>query len=236
MFGKVIDASTDIPAFGARFRQRLDGPERKLVDWFLDRNPIRVPQRHRLTIFVEPRLESGFPDLVAVVWSLAATRRWNSPRAELSPADIRLMHFIFQEGPSNDARLAEAHGPRVSSSLERLEASEMIRNTGRKWASRPLLEIFAVRSIISIEAKVREWDAALERAHLNTWFASESFVLVPNIPRGEQLLTTAAAKGIGVWAVTEGLVAQPSARSRRLPRSYGSWLFNEWAWRADHHS
>jgi len=235
MSSVVIDASTEMPPFGVRFRRPVGGPERELVDWFLDRQPIRVPRHHRLTIFVEPKLESGFPDLVAVIWLLAATRRWNPLRASLEPSDIRLMHYIFQEGPSPNAKLTDAHGPKVSSGLKRLEASEMIRYTGRNWVSRPLPEIFAVRQIISIEAKVREWDVALEQAHLNTWFASESFVLVPRIPRGAQLLDVAAAMGIGVWAMNKGLVGQPSMEMRRLPRSYASWLFNEWAWRADHH-
>lgn len=87
--------------------------------------------------------------------------------------------------------------------------------------------------MIAVEAKIDEWKAALEQAHLNTWFASESCVLVPRVPRNSELLRTAQELGVRVLARESDQWDIPDP-IRSGPRSYVSWLFNDWAWRAAH--
>jgi hypothetical protein len=111
----------------------------------------------------------------------------------------------------------------------------MVRRIRNSWVARPLSHSFAVRRIIAVEAKVAEWAAALDQASLNTWFASESYVLVPHVPRGERLLAAAKSLGVGVWARNSKAKYAVSTSSANLPRSYASWLFNEWVWRAVRH-
>lgn len=48
---------------GTFFRRQRGGPERTLVNWFLENIPVQIPSGCRMTVFQEPRLESGFPDL-----------------------------------------------------------------------------------------------------------------------------------------------------------------------------
>jgi hypothetical protein len=96
-----------------------------------------------------------------------------------------------------------------------------------------LARIFAVREIVAIEAKIREWSEAIAQARLNTWFASRSFVLVPSVPRRSQLLAEAESSAVGVFSRGPGM--SPVVREANrfgLPRSYASWLFNEWVWRS----
>jgi hypothetical protein len=88
--------------------------------------------------------------------------------------------------------------------------------------------MFAIRRIIAIEAKISEWRAALDQAFVNTWFTPESYILVPMIPKGAMLFDAAIQRGIGVLSKE-----RPCLVPRKLgrPRSYASWLFNEWTWR-----
>lgn len=228
----VLNSDSATSSIGASFRRQRPGPERELVEWFLEELPFRIPQGCRATIFCEPRLESGFPDLVAVFWNVRTTQRWSSARVEISRNDLRLMHYVHQVGQCDFGHLCSIFSTAVGDSLERLEAAEMLRRVRDSWTARALSHSFAARRIIAIEAKVNEWAVALEQATLNTWFASESYVLVPHVPRGNRLVDAAKSLGIGIWSQSDKpKVSLPTPREH-LPRSYASWLFNEWAWRA----
>jgi hypothetical protein len=228
----VLDSDSAADTIGASFRRHRPGPERELIEWFLAEMPIDIPRGCRMTVFCEPRLESGFPDLVAVLWNVRTTRVWNDARAELSRGDLRLMHYLHQLGFCHNEQLVSVFGRSVAASLGRLKSAEMIRRVGETWGPRALSYSYAVKRIIAVEAKVNEWAAALEQAALNTWFASESYVLVPRLPRGGRLMDAAKSLGIGIWTQTDQTTASLLTTRDHLPRSYASWLFNEWAWRA----
>jgi len=125
--------------------------------------------------------------------------------------------------------LESSRGKKTLRSLERLHAAGIVETKDRVWMLKPLSEVFAIKQLIAVEAKVSEWRAGLEQAWLNTWFASDSYLLVPRVPRGSTLLEEAQEIGIGVWT-EEGQVIAPTCRPK-LPASYASWLVNEWVGR-----
>jgi hypothetical protein len=202
-----------------------------LVETFLRAMPLHIPRGCRATVFREPRLESGFPDLVIVVWREEVTLDWCPERENLRVQDFRLMHFLHHTRHARQDKLMECFGRRVTSSIERLHAAEMIRPVGFSWAPCALHRSFAASKIIAVEAKVGKWTDVLNQALLNTWFASKSYVLVPNLP--SQLQLAAAQRfGIGVCSLDDSEVREVASESMRLPRSYASWVLNEWAWRS----
>jgi hypothetical protein len=223
----IVDSSTT-PGNGVLFRKRRSGPEQDLLDWFLKLHAVKAREGERLTVFREPRLPSGFPDLVVVVWKESVAAKWGAQRRTILPADLRLLQHLATKGPANIATLKSLFGSNTERSLGRLESSEMVFCQRHQWRARALSQIFAIRRIVAIEAKVAEWRAALDQAFINTWFTPESYILVPAVPRGAKLLETALQHGIGVLSKEK-----PRLVERRLkrPRSYASWLFNEWAWR-----
>jgi hypothetical protein len=222
----------NIRGTGAKFRRQRPGPEQDMLEEFLAEDlPFRVPRGCNLTLFREPKLDSGFPDAVLVVWHEATVRSWTCARADLKAQDLRLLQLLVECGPLDEAQLRATWRLRPAASLERLAAADLVRKTRSRWIAKSVQRSFAVRNIIAIEAKVADWKSAAEQAYLNTWFTTESYVLLPTAKKGHPLLAAAKNLGIGVLSPTQGLLRKPRSKPV-LPRSYASWLFNEWAWRA----
>jgi hypothetical protein len=220
-------------ARGLSFRRRCAGPEDDLIEWFLDQDLVRIPVGHRVTVFREPRLPSGFPDLVMVLWKEEVARLWNPSRASLLNSDLRLMHLLTSSGPQTSEAI-EAIFPDWERPLARLEEAGMVRMSQELWEHHSLEIVFAATQIIAVEAKIKEWRGALAQAHLNTWFASHSCILIPRVPRNSTLLQDAREMGVTVFAQEQTTCALNSSLES-APRSYVSWLFNDWAWRAAEH-
>jgi hypothetical protein len=228
----IIDHKSGRSGIGASFLRQRTGPEDRLVTEFLRKLQLRNPFGWRATVFREPRLETGSPDVVIVQWSPVVARGWSRRRATLKREDIRLIHYLTLSGPKDEAAIRRVFLRGARAALARLEAADMVTMTGSQWRAHPLSRLYAARRIIAIEAKVKEPAAAIDQARLNTWFASHSYVLVPSIPSTRRILRAAAQLGIGVW-VRDVLALRAKADAPlSRPRSMGSWLLNEWAWRA----
>lgn len=216
------------------FRTQTAGPELELVRDFIGRRLPPAPRGQRRSIFLEPRLESGFPDVVVVYWHPVTATIWPAARADLSKQELKLLHFLSSSGPISDGRMGELFGPKIAASLEKLLTAELLIRNARTWRARSLRCTYAVRRLIAIEAKMEEWRAGLRQAAQNVWFASESYLLLPSLPRAPELLEAADRFGVGIVTRDEALprATRPAPR-QSVPRSYASWLFNEWVWRAE---
>ena len=227
----LVDSETAVEGLGLSFRKCRPGPEQELVDWFLRECPFRTPRGTELTVFCQPQLESGCPDIVLVLWSTAAVEKWDHRRSDLTRDDIRVLHYLYSTGPSTIEDLRATFGRKVVTAIERLASARTVRRLHGKWRARSLAASFAVRRIVAIEAKIGKWAQAVHQAALNTWFASDSCVLVPRVPRGAELLDQASDLGIHVLTRSDPNPVGKLSGTADLPRSYVSWLFNEWAWR-----
>ncbi len=215
---------------GASFRKPTGGPESDLVQWFLDCSPVAVPRGCSMAVFHEPRLESGFPDLVFVQWREDRTADWRPERLGLKAEDVRVLHALWAAGSVTGCGLKNLFGRVTRQRMERLLDANVVCYRAGRWRTRPLTKIFAVQEIIAIEAKIEDIQGGLRQALLNTWFASVSYLLTPHVPRMTSATSRATSLGVGLWSRKAGLVHRPSAAP--VPRSYASWLFNEWVWRA----
>jgi hypothetical protein len=144
------------------------------------------------------------------------------------------MHYLYQTRRTSAEDLVARFGERATGSIERLQDAAMIRAVGSSWSPVSLRCSYAALSITAIEAKVGKWNEALNQAILNTWFASESYVLVPNMP-SQQQVADAQRLGIGICSLDDGRLQKLDSGSTRVPRSYASWMFNDWAWRFAQH-
>jgi hypothetical protein len=184
-------------------------------------------------VFCEPRLETGFPDVVVVHWDRRTAEIWPTRRAEFTTDDVRLLHFIASvRCVARDELKCRSNARQIAQAVDRLHAAHAVKVSSRWIRICPLREIFAVQRIIALEAKISSWRQGLQQAFVNTWFASESFLLLPRVPIGSAVVENAVRMGVGIVCADQKL-SSPHLRPRqdRLPQSYASWLFNEWAWR-----
>lgn len=216
---------------GVVFRRTSRGPEQELVDSFISSMRLAHAPDSRITLLRELGLETGFPDLVIVVWRDARTFDWDEARMALVPEDLRLMHYLFQRRRAVGSELDHYFGTRFARrSIIRLHDAGLVRAAGRAWFPCAFRRVFAATKIIAIEAKIGKWPDVLNQARMNTWFASKSYVLVPRASEGQVL--DARRFGIGVLSPEQDGVREWSASTARLPRSYASWVVNDLVWRA----
>lgn len=234
----VISAHTlstypDLVAKGFSARKPSRGAEWDLVASYVASSLPPAPRGQARTVFIEPRIASGFPDIVVVYWHLATAQGWSVERAKLTTPDIRLLHHLALSGPLPYEELRTVSPRHRGSALDRLLRAGLVRRSKDVWRALALQRIFAVRRLIAIEAKIAEWRAGLAQALRNTWFASESYLLLGRQTLRPTLVREAEFLGVGVLTADQQLeYASSMVRRESLPQSYASWLFNEWAWRA----
>ena len=214
------------------FRRARSGPESDMVQAFISNRPFNVPRGLRATIFCEPRIESGFPDIVVVFWSVAVAKKWSAERVHLKRDDVRRVHHLHLIGGATTRELRGVFPRGLDASIERLRAASLIRLVRDRWIPMSLERSFAARRIIAIEAKIAEWSVAIEQAFLNTWFASDSYVLLPQRAPAAKIRAAARLKGVHLCSPAKAIICNRPAFPGKLPRSYASWMFNEWAWRS----
>lgn len=227
----VVDASFR-PRLGPIVRTERPGPEADLVREYVSAFIPPPPRGQQRSVFIEPRIDSGYPDVVVAYWHVATMEKWSSSRLSLTPADVRIAHFLATHGATKEEHLLGYFGKRVSGSIDRLREAAVIHAWSGRLRLRSLQSVFAVRRLIAIEAKIRDWRTGLQQAALNTRFASESYLLLPALLTRVDVGSYARKRGVGLL-----IHGQPLDRSndpelpRSIPRSYVSWLFNEWSWR-----
>ncbi|HEY2786038.1 MAG TPA: hypothetical protein VGJ05_13805, partial [Fimbriiglobus sp.] len=180
---QIIDKYSCRAKNGPAYRTPTAGPELNLVAEYVRSRLPSPPRGQALTVFLEPEIESGFPDAVAVYWLVSTAQRWSPERTRLTPIDIRIAHFLATMGRSTRDFLCNFFFSGLGKSLERLVTAGMVRRSGQYWLLRPLHCIYAVRRLVAIEAKVSHWRGGLMQAAQNRWFASESYLLLPEMPK-----------------------------------------------------
>lgn len=213
-------------------RRRIPGPETQLVDRFISSFRPHTPASWRLTLFIEPRVGHRFPDIVAVFWHLATVENWPDIRANITLKDLRISQLLHSNGPTSTDDLSYLCGDDIDSHLIRLLDANIIINRGKIWRLRSLRKIFAVRRILAFEAKTTASANGIGQALANLWFASSSFLLVPQVLPTSQVIQSAIRSGLGVWfdGASRPLQGAHTIYAQQ-PASYASWFFNEWCWR-----
>lgn len=214
-----------------RRRSTLSGPESAFVSAALASHGRFMA---RVSLFREPELPTGFPDLVVVVAS--RTSDFVPPaRFRVAEHHLKVLHHLSRLGCTALQDVAESlllRMDRLETIASDLVAAELALIDGRFIEARRVSEIFHARRIVAIEAKMRDWRRAIEQARANTWFASHSLILLPKERFNNRIGAAASEAGIGVLTFDGTRLAIPvKALERPLPASYGSWLFSEWALR-----
>ena len=213
-----------------RSRTPIDGPEKDLCDAAMAH---RLPTDRRLgrMVFREPRLPTGFPDIVAVYPTSAAVT-YERARRELTDDHIRVMHYLNQCRGASLTELSESLARprrRTVKLVNQLEESDMVICRGQHVSPRALSRIFVAKRIVAIEFKISDWMKAIHQAVANMWFASHSYILIRPSRAIAKIRGHAEAFGVGVLVFDGSCVhTDVEAVEHEIPASYGSWMVNEW--------
>ena len=194
------------------------------------------PRDKRLmaVFFHEPEMPTGYPDLVLVC--LARQRSlFLPPRKRLTVAHAKVLHHLhLMRGEAIDILCECLNLPSRQMDIlaEELVNAGLARFRGDDLVPTALKTSFPTKRIIAIEAKLTNWRKALHQAAANTWFASESWILIPPRRTYESIISTAGELGVGILTYDPtGMRTILPPVTRGLPLSYGSWILNEWALR-----
>lgn len=226
---KIFNTNVDL-----RFKRSKEGPELSLIRSFVENiERIFCPEGLVFEIFEEPYIETAIPDIVIAFWDENLFNcSWDEARNLLEKQDIKILHHLYLTNKTLGTAALRAdlgYSEReLEKTIERLTQSGLLHENPQGFKSRSGGEIFFVKTIISIEAKIKNWKKAFEQAWLNKSFASESYVLLPKNKISPQLIAYAKKVGVGLIGHNDedSIVSQKPAREE-IPSSYLSWLFNE---------
>lgn len=228
-----LSFSTSNKAIGLKTRKRCNGPESDLVETFAEQAALLYKSRNdRVALFYEPRLETGFPDIVICVYDPRHFEEWAPTRSQLQVQDLKILHHLHLVGRlSADAASAQlgVSDRLMARTLENLYGAGLVRPYGKKWCPTSLKRAFGIKRLVAVEAKMGNWTGVFRQACANRWFASETYALSPVQRPSAKVIQRSSQLGIGIYTcvASEVVEVRPSGQSQ-LPSCYASWLFNEW--------
>ena len=192
---------------------------------------IRNNKKTCLTVFVEPRIDSGFPDIVFASYLPSIVDNWSENRETLSVFDLKLLSFLCTADDISGSRIISTLGfpeKQTLTSLERLMDARLISYRSHSWRVREIRSIFSITKLIAVEAKLTDISKVVEQTHINTRFASQSYALTSSAHPQIETVKTFKRFGLGLYGKDLQFKRLVEAKQYALPSSYLSFQFNEW--------
>lgn len=220
-----------------KFRKEKQGAEADLVKDFLGYyDNLFKEEGLQYTILTELYAEVGIPDILIVAWDNNFKINWSPDRNKLQKTDIKILHHISSSGKRGikTLKLINQLGykeKQIEQALKKLTNADLIDTDNETVRIKDIDDVFFVKKIISIEAKLKNWKIAFEQASLNKNFSSHSYVLFPNETINPNIVSSVSGN-IGILAHQgEGAIFKKKAKKSKLPGSYFSWVLNEYVGR-----
>lgn len=232
---RMIQIKEPMKACRLSFRHPTLGVENDLVKAFVSEFRRILPDRD-YALFLEPKLPTGYPDCVVVEYDPMAFSKWSCHRHALSDVEMRVLFLLHPRKGIRVSSLVEKIGlteRKIKNILGSLvENGDAICKNGDVYFA--VVEgVRGIKSILSVEAKVNDFNRVIGQAAVNQAFSNESYVLMPRkslTRENEELL---ASSRVGMFSISQlGLKRIKGIPAKRKSSSYLSLYFNEWiGWR-----
>lgn len=225
------------PEIGYIARTTTQGQEFEMVAAYIECLVSKYSKNKykKAAIFIEPQIDTGYPDIVIVEYSSLPSLQWKKIRSSLNSIDLKLLYYIQTNHGCRISDISDMLGfpsDIVEKSLMHLRDSGLI-YLSKKYARNTRLRSYCrVNKVIAIEAKIDKWKEAIRQANNNIWFATESYVLLNKEACSPNTLNLCKEYGLGIILVNKKIHTQLVAKKRAFPVSYASLQFNEWLLRA----
>jgi len=226
------------PSIGLYVRNTTNGDEHALVSQFIDYYCSvfkRNNKKTQLAVFIEPRIDSGFPDIVFASYKPSIIDNWSNEREKLDIYDLKLLSYIFIVSGENCNQITERLGfpeNQVVKSLEKLLDSKLIVRRSGGWHTKQVNDVFSIKKLIAVEAKINAISSLVTQSYVNTRFASHSYALSNSARPHHGTINAFSKYGIGLYCKGKRFIEYLEAKQHNLPTSYVSFQFNEWIGRA----
>lgn len=231
---KVMVLDHDVKDIGLYTRSVTEGEELELVKEFIDYYIHRFLKNNRinnLAVFIEPQISSGFPDIVFASYSAKILDRWSDEREKLNTNDLKVLSYLLLSGGcTGENLLAKLRLPEktVLEAVGKLLDARMINRTSGMWKPVDVRNIYHIKKLVSVEAKMTDIKKAAEQSLINTWFASQSYAVVNTANPKDSTVKSFERQGTGLYCRRKGFQKVVEAQKLKLPSSYLSLQFNEW--------
>ena len=215
-------------------RKQTQGDELSLVNEFIDFYCDRFSRTKRtrnLAVFIEPRIVSGFPDIVFAEYSPSIVDQWSDMRADLDLLDLKVLFYLIDvKGTTGCEIITKLKLPerQVLQSIEKLLNAKLIHWHQGIWCSYEIDKVFSLKKLMAVEAKIGDVRKVAEQTFVNTWFASHSFAVMDSCSPQSSTVNKFQKHGIGLYCKDKDFKKIIEAREFKLPSSIGSLQFNEW--------
>jgi len=235
---KVIMLKNSRPDIGLYTRNATLGNEYTLVEQFIEyycSTFLRNNRKTQLAVFVEPRIDSGFPDVVFASYLPSILDNWSDEREKLDVFDLKLLSYICNAQNAKGTKIIAKLGfpeKQTLTSLEKLMDAKLILYRSGSWRIRELRDVFSITKLIAVEAKLNDVSKVIDQSFVNTRFASHSYALTNSANPNRETIRTISKYGIGLYCKTSRFKRCVEAKQYALPSSYLSYQFNEWVGKA----
>ncbi|WEV58862.1 hypothetical protein OZX67_08755 [Bifidobacterium sp. ESL0728] len=214
-------------------RKSTQGPEISLVKGFihsLELQDARKKPKLAKFVFLEPEIDSGYPDIVEIQINTDFINNWVPDRNKLRTQDFRILSFLIRYPGRDVGEIHDSLGFKrtdIINSLDLLETCHMAYLRSKVWRTENLHSFFGIRKLIAIEAKMSDNRTAIHQAFRNTRFASQSYVLLGANSPSPKTVANSERFGIGIIA-GDHFKKITVAQKRPIPGNYVTLQFNEW--------
>lgn len=234
MVNQVMIIKNSRPEIGLYTRPATPGDEYDLVEQFIEYYChifSRNNKKTKLAVFIEPRIDSGFPDIVFASYLPSITEKWTDKREGLDDYDLKLLAYLCHKEGATGAKLVSVLGfpeKQTLTSIEKLMAARLISYRGGSWRAREIRDIFSLTKLVAVEAKLKDISKVIEQTHVNTRFASHSYALTSSAHPQAETVRRFRRFGLGLYGRDSQFRRLVEAKPFALPSSHLSFQFNEW--------
>lgn len=231
---RVLMFDHNIRDIGLYTRPTTPGDELDLVKDFIEyyiHNFLKNNKINNLAVFVEPKLASGFPDIVFASYSPKILENWSEQREKLEINDLKVLsHLLITKGSTGSELIT---GLKMSEkdtirAIEKLLDANMILRSQGEWRPVDVKKIYYIKKLISVEAKMTDIKKVAEQSLINTWFASQSYALTNASNPQSSTIRKFERQGTGLYCKKKSFRKIVEAKKLTSPSSYQSLQFNEW--------
>ncbi len=196
-------------------------------------NNNKYPEKYNYTLIEEPFTGFGYPDLVCIIWDKSMRTQWDEKRNKLTTTDIKILHHLYISSNSKniDELITELGFSKkvILNSLDILCNINLIKEMECfNFKTKPLKNIFFIKEIITIEAKLKDWKRALEQSINNTYFSSKSYSLFPENTISEKLLNSYKNTSVGIISYKNNYKIIKNPDKNVMPSNITTWFMHEY--------